>query len=117
MGGVLAIRDFNICAENSTSVPFVRAFLSPVDLFALRVDRYADAPFVLVAAIVLALPLHHQVFDFGTVEIATHDTHALAIAPIQLSIRFIEMDLFGRKSGAWWNDDLSILAVDIGALD
>jgi hypothetical protein len=27
------------------------------------------------------------------------------------------MDLLGRKSGALWNDDLSILAVDIGALD
>jgi hypothetical protein len=52
-----------------------------------------------------------------TGEIDAHHAHPLAIAPIQLAVLLIEVDLLWRKSCALRNDDLPILSVDVDALD
>jgi hypothetical protein len=39
------------------------------------------------------------------------------VAPIELAVFLIELDLLRREGGAAWNDHPAILAINIGALD
>ena len=79
-----------------------------------------------------AIPTHHRVwsrrscfassgldqgFDLRAVEIRAHDPHALAIAPVELAVRLIEMELLRRERAAGCNDEPAVLAVEVGALD
>ena len=58
-----------------------------------------------------------QCFDQRTVEIRAHHSHSFAVAPIEFAGRFLEMDLLRRKSDALWDDEPTIAAVEISALD
>ena len=82
-----------------------------------RVDRQPNAPSRLIPAIGFAAPRLDERLQLRAVEIAAHDAHALAVAPIELAAFLIEDDLL-RSVGVSLRDDcLAVLAVDVGALD
>ena len=58
-----------------------------------------------------------SVSSLRAVEIAAHDAHALAVAPIELAAFLIEDDLLRSVGDALCDDYLAVLAVDVGALD
>src|SRR5262245_65053525 len=95
----------------------VGALLRPVELFAHGVDGDADAPPVLIASIGIAAASLNQRLDLRAVEIDAHHAHALAVAPIELAVRLIEMDLLWCERTAGRDDDPAIASVEIGALD
>ena len=82
-----------------------------------RIDRQPDAPSRLIPAIGFAAPGLDQRLQLRAVEIAAHDAHALAVAPIELAAFLIEDDLLRRVGLSLRDDRLAVLAVDVGALD
>src|SRR6516225_1046976 len=113
----LALRDFNICAEDAAQPRVVRAFLGPVDLPARGIDGYSNAPPGEVAALRIATAPLDERLDQGAVEIRAHHPHPFAIAPVKLTVLLIEMDLLRGERAALRNDDPAIASVDVGALD
>jgi hypothetical protein len=55
--------------------------------------------------------------DVRAIEVGAHHTHPFAIAPIQLAVLPIELELLGRERAPLRNDDLAILPVEVGAFD
>src|SRR4029077_19006698 len=55
--------------------------------------------------------------DLRAIEIRAHDSHTFAVAPIEIAVLLIEMDLFCRERAAFGNDDRAIFSVDVGPLD
>src|SRR5258707_2369323 len=113
----LAGGNFDIGAEEAAEPGVIRAFLRPVDMPEFRVDRQPDAPSRLIPAIGFAATGFDQRLQLRAVEIAAHDAHALAVAPIELAALLIENNLFRGVSFSLGDDYLAVLAVDIGALD
>ena len=58
-----------------------------------------------------------QRLDLRAVEIRAHHAHPFAIAPVELAVLLIEMELLRRERAALGDDDLAIPAVEVGALD
>src|SRR6202011_4676958 len=113
----LAGGNFDIGTEDASEPGIVWAFLRPVDMSEFRVDRQPNAPSRLIPAIGFAAPRLDERLQLRAVEIAAHDAHTLAVAPIELAAFLIENDLF-RSVGVSLRDDcLAVLAVDVGALD
>ena len=71
----------------------------------------------LIAPVLVATAGLDQRFDLRAVEVRAHHAHALAVAPIELSARLLEMDLLRREGDALRDDDLAIPAIEVGALD
>ena len=117
VGGGLTLRDLDARAKDSALVSIVRAFLRPVDLLALGVDRDPNAPPGLVAPIGVAATRLDERFDLRAVEIRAHHPHPFAVAPVELAVLLIEVDLLWRERVARRNDDPAIPSVEIGALD
>ena len=117
LAAVSPLRDFDAGAKDSALLAVVGAFLRPVDLLALRVDSDADAPSGLVAPIGVATAGLDERLDLRSVEIRAHHAHSFAVAPVELAVLLIELDLFRRERAALWNDHSAITAVDVGALD
>src|SRR6202020_1714450 len=95
----------------------VGSFLRPVSLLEFRVDRQPDARSCRVAAIGFAAPRLDERLQLRAVEIAAHDAHALAVAPIELAAFLIEDDLLWSVGVSLRHDDLAVLAVNVGAFD
>src|SRR4029077_1297104 len=55
--------------------------------------------------------------DVRAIDVGAHYTHPFAIAPIQLAVLPIELELFGRERAPLRNDHLAIPPVEIGAFD
>ena len=111
---------FRDCEPRAKDAPFfriVRTFLGPVDLLANGIDRDADAPSRLVAPVHVAAAGLDKRLDQRTVEITAHHAHSLTIAPDELTVSLIELDLLWRERDSAGNDDATILPVDVGALD
>ena len=117
VGGGLTLGDFDAGAKDSALLSIVRAFLRPVDLLALGVDGDPNAPPGLVAPIGVATARLDERFDLRAVEIRAHHAHPFAVAPVELAVFLIELDLLRRERDARRNDDPAILSVEIGALD
>src|SRR5262249_33070129 len=113
----LALRDLDVGAEDTAHSAFRRAFLRPVDFTKLRIDGDADAPAGFIELVLVAAAAFDQRFDLRAVEICAHHAHALAIAPIELAVRLIEVHLFRCVRDALRDDDLTIPSVEVGALD
>ena len=94
-----------------------RALLRPVEVPAQGVDGDSDAPPGLVAAVVVALPRLHESLDVRAVEVAAHDPHPFAVAPVQLSAHRIEMQLLRRERDAAGNDRRAIASIEVHAID
>ena len=92
-------------------------FWRPVDMSEFRVDRQPDAPSRLIPAIGFAAPRLDERLQLRAVEIAAHDAHTLAVAPIELAAFLIEDDLLRSVGVSLCDDCLAVLAVDVGALD
>src|SRR6185369_1895873 len=113
----LAGGNLEIGAGDAAEPGIVWAFLAPVEVPEFRIDRQPDAPSRRIPAIDFAAPRLDERLQLRAIEIATHDAHALAIAPIELAALLIEDDLL-RSVGVSLRDDcLAVLAVDVGALD
>src|SRR5262249_13689676 len=112
-----ALWDVDVGTEDSAQAAVIGAFLCPVEFTKLRIDGDADAPAVLIFSVVVAAAGFDQRFDLRAVEIRAHHAHALAVAPIELAVRLIEMELFRCVGDALWDDDPAIPAVEVGALD
>src|SRR5258708_25489141 len=82
-----------------------------------RVDRQPDAPPRLIPAIGFTAPRLDERLQPRAVEIAAHDAHALAVAPIELAAFLVGDDLLRSVGVSLWDDCLAVLAGDIGALD
>ena len=108
VGGGLALGDFDAGAEDAAVLSIVRAFLRPVDLPAFRVDGDADAPSGLIAPIRVATARLDERFDLRAVEIRAHHAHPFAVAPVELAVLLIELDLLRRERAALRNDDPAI---------
>src|ERR1700693_32541 len=113
----LAGRNFDIGAEEAAEPGIVRAFLRPVDMSEFRVDRQPNAPSALILAIGIAATRLDERLQLRAVEIAAHDAHTLAVAPIELAAFLIEDNLFRSVGRSLCDDYLAVLAVEIGALD
>src|SRR5947209_4019407 len=113
----LARGNFDIGAEDTAEPGIVWAFLAPIDMPAFRVDRQTNAPSCLIAGIDFTVSRLDERLQLRAVEIAAHDAHALAVAPIEPAAFLIEDDLL-RSVGVSLSDDrLAVLAVDVGAFD
>src|SRR6185369_17617643 len=75
------------------------------------------APSRRIPAIDFAAPRLDERLQLRAIEIATHDAHALAIAPIELAALLIEDNLLRTVGVSLRDDCLAVLAVDVGALD
>src|SRR5262249_14001853 len=117
VGRALAVGELDIGAADAAQSALRRAFLRPVDFTKLRIDGDADAPPRLIASVVVAAAGLDQRFDLRAVEVRAHHAHALAVAPIEPAAVFIEVELFRRVGDTLWDDDLAVLAVEVGALD
>src|SRR5207249_11789262 len=96
----------------------LRAFLRPVDVPAFGIDRDADTPSRGVRPRSgIAVARIDEGLDVRAIEVRAHDTHPFAIAPIQLAVLLIELELLGRERAPLRNDGLAIPPVEIGALD
>jgi hypothetical protein len=58
-----------------------------------------------------------QRLQLRAVEIATHDAHALAVAPVELAALLIENDLLRGVGVSLRDNCLAVLSVDVGPLD
>src|SRR6202040_410543 len=93
-------------------------FLRPVDLAAPGVNGDADTPSRQVrprSGITVARI--DEGLDFRAIEAGAHYTHPFAIAPIQLAVLLIELELLGRERAPLRNDGRAIPPVEVGALD
>ncbi len=82
-----------------------------------RVDRQPNAPSRRIPAICFAAPGLDERLQLRAVEVAAHDAHTLAVAPIELAAVLIEDDLLWSVGVSLCDDSLAVLAVDVGALD
>src|SRR6202043_2221170 len=82
-----------------------------------RVDRQPNAPPRRIPAVGFAAPRLDERLQLRAVEIAAHDAHALAVAPIELATFLIEDDLLRSVGVSLCDDCLTVFAVDVGALD
>src|ERR1700720_57068 len=113
----LARRNFDIGTKEATESGIVRAFLRPVDMSEFRVDRQPNAPSALIPTIGFAAAGFDERLRPRAVEIAAHDAHTFAVAPIELAALLIENDLLRSVGFSLWDDCLAVRAVDIGAFD
>src|SRR5262249_9042391 len=93
VGRSLSLGDLATGAEDSAQSCIVRAFLRPVDLLMLGIERDANAPAGLVAAVGIAMACLNERLNMRAVETRAHDAHAFAIRPIELPVPLIEMQL------------------------
>src|SRR5215469_17957125 len=108
----LTWRDLDASPKDSAGV--VIAFLRPIKLAALRVHRNADTPFPLIwSRARIALAGVHEGFDFRPVKVYPHHSHAFAIAPVELSVLLVQLELLRCESGARRNDGDYFLAIKI----
>ena len=94
-----------------------RTLLSPVEVSSGGVDGDSDTPSGLVAAIVVALPGLHERLDIRAVQVAAHDPHAFAIAPVQFPAHRFEMQLLRGERNAAGNDGHPIASIEVHAFD
>src|SRR6266576_6928985 len=116
-GCSLAGGNLDTGTEDAAEPGIVWAFLRPVDMSAFRIDRQPDAPSCLISGIGFAASRLDERLQLRAVEIAAHDAHTLAVAPIELAAFLIEDDLLRSVGVSLCDDCLAVLAVDIGALD
>src|SRR5207244_5426694 len=114
---VFALRDFDVRPKEPAQSALLRAFLRPVEVPALGIDRDADTPSrrILPRSGVAAARIDEGL-DVRAIEVGAHHTHPFAVAPIQLAILPIELELFGRERATLRNDGLAIPPVAIGSL-
>src|ERR1700677_4309661 len=93
IGGGLAFGNFEPGAQEEAFLSILPPLLRPVDLLAHRIDGYPDAPSGQVASIGVASACLDQRFDQRAVEIGAHDAHPFAVAPVELAVLLIELDL------------------------
>ena len=65
----------------------------------------------------VALARLHESFDRRPVEVRAHDAHPFAVAPVQLAVLLVELELLRRERAALRNDRRAIPPVEVGALD
>src|SRR5579863_2594979 len=114
----LTLGDFEICAKDTSSAAFIRPLLGPIKLATLRVHRNAHAPLRLVLAGTRVPPAGiDKRFDVGTIQVPAHDSHPLAIAPVELPVLLIELQLLGSENAARRNNVCEVAPVKIRTLD
>src|ERR1700679_476257 len=113
----LAARYIDARAKDAPVLGVIRTLLGPVHLAANWIDADPDTPVRWIVAIVFALACLDEGLDLRAVEIRTHHAHALAIRPIELPTLLLEMELLWRERAAFRNDESTISAVEIRALD
>jgi len=94
-----------------------RTLLSPVEVSSGGVDGHSHTPSGLVAAIVVSLPGLHERLDIRAVQVAAHDPHAFAIAPVQFPAHRLEMQLLRGERNATGNDGRPIASIEVRAFD
>jgi hypothetical protein len=82
-----------------------------------RIDGDADAPVPGLRAVGIARAAFHQRLDARPVQIAAHDSHAFAIAPVQLAGLLRQLHLLGRVGASLRHDGAAMAAVQVDALD
>ena len=62
-------------------------------------------------------PVCDECFHLRAVEVAAHDTHPFAIAPVELPASLFEMELLWRERAALRDDGRAILPVEVRSFD
>ncbi len=97
----LPLWNFEIGAEDASLAGIVRALLSPIKLSGCDVERDPHTPFRRVLARDVRRPgWCRRGFDLGAIQIAPHDPHAFAIAPVELAVLLVELELLGSEGAA-----------------
>src|ERR1700722_7455064 len=107
----------DIRAEDAAFTGVIRALLSPIELASVDINGNSRAPVSCVQTFRLRMAGLNQRFNLGTIQIAAHYTHALAIGPIQLAALLIELNLLRCKRASGRNDRCDVSAAEIGADD
>ena len=114
--GILSFWDFDTGSKDAALASVVGTFLRPIEVAAVRVERYSNAPFGCVRPRPwIALACVDESFKLGAIEIDAHDSHSLAIRPIKLAILLIQLELLWRMGGAFGNNRGYIGAVEVRA--
>src|ERR1700682_5667953 len=116
-GCSLAGGNFDIGTEDAAEPGIVWALLRPIDMSEFRIDSQSNAPSRRISTIGFAAPRLDERLQLRAVEIAAHDAHTLAVAPIELAAFLIEDDLLRIVGVSLCDDCLAVIAVDVGALD
>ena len=73
--------------------------------------------FACVAPLVVSVACLDEGFDMRAVQVRTHDAHALAIGPVQLSMNRIEFELLRRERAARRYNRRQMATVEIDPFD
>src|ERR1700686_2619026 len=111
----LAGGNLDIGTKEATEPGIVWALLRPVDMFEFRIDRQPNAPSHRIPAIGFAAPRLDERLQPRAIEIAAHDTHSFAVAPIELVA--MEDDLLRSMGVSLCDDGLAVFTVEISAFD
>src|SRR3984893_1098157 len=106
-----------IRAKNSALATVVAALLCPVNLSAYHVECNANAPISGITTVRFALTRLDECLNRRSIQIRTHDAHALSVRPVKLPVLLVELELLRSKRAAGRNDVGDVCPVDVGAFD
>src|SRR3984957_11816876 len=121
---VLAIRrrlagwSLDFGAGDPPRARIVTAFLCPVKFPALDIEGDAYAPLPQIRSRSgIALARIDEGLEVRTIKVDAHHAHAFTVAPIELAVFLIELDLLRSERAAFGNNHLTIVSVKVGPLD
>src|SRR6266404_8570337 len=118
IGGALVLWNLKIGAKDTSIAGIVRALLSPIKFAGFDVEHDTYAPFLNVFTRTwVAFAGIDKCFDVGTIHVRAHDPHPFTIAPVQLPVLLIELQLLGSESVARTDNVGNVASVKIRALD
>src|ERR1700678_996793 len=113
---MLSFWNFETSSKDATLTGIVGTFLRPVELSTFHVERYSYAPLGRIRARPwIALACVDESFQLRAIQVDPHDSHSLAIRPIKLSVRSIQLELLRRMGRAFGNNRGYIGAVEVRA--
>src|ERR1700733_5024040 len=121
---VLAVRrrlagwSLDIGSGDPPRARIVAAFLCPIEFSALNIDGDAYAPLPQIwSRPGIALARIDEGLEVRAIKVGAHHAHTFTVAPIELAVFLIELDLLWSERAAFGNNHLTILSVNVGPLD
>src|SRR5689334_8440067 len=115
---MLSFWNFETSSKDATLLPIVGTFLGPVELATVHVECHTHTPFGLIRPRPsIALACVDESFQLRAIHIDPHDSHSLAIRPVEHSVFLVPLELLWRMGGAFGNDCGYIGAVEVCAHD
>src|ERR1700735_3316016 len=111
---ILPCWNFETSSKDTTATGVVGTFLGPVELAAFHVERYSHAPLGCIRPRPwIALTCVYESFQLRAIQIGPHDSHSLAIRPIESPVLFIQLELLWSMGAPFGNNCGYIGAVEV----